>query len=33
MGVMEIVIIAAAVFFIWHGLRVKKNKSRKDAGD
>ncbi len=33
MGVMEIVIIDAVVFFIWHGLRVKKNKSRKDAGD
>jgi len=33
MGVMEIIVIAAVVLFIWHGLRVKKNKSRKDAGD
>ena len=33
MGVMEIVVIAAVVFFIWYGLRVKKNKSRKNAGD
>ncbi len=33
MGVMEIVIIAAVVFFIWYGLRVKKIKSRKDTGD
>jgi len=33
MGVMEILVIAAVVFFIWYGLRVKKIKSRKDAGD
>ncbi len=33
MGVMEIIVIAAVVFFIWYGLRVKKIKSRKDAGD
>ncbi len=33
MGVMEIVVIVAVVLFIWHALRVKKNKSRKDAGD
>ncbi len=33
MGVMEIVVIAVVVFLVWHGLRVKKNKSRKDAGD
>jgi hypothetical protein len=33
MGVMEIIVIAAVVLFIWHGLRVKKKKSRKDAGD
>ncbi len=29
MGVMEIVVIAAVVLFIWHGLRVKKNKSKE----
>jgi len=33
MGVMEIIVIAAVGFFIWYGLRVKKIKSRKDAGD
>jgi len=33
MGVMEIVVIAAVVLFIWYVLRVKKIKSRKDAGD
>jgi len=33
MGVMEIIVIAAVVFFIWYGLRVKKIKSRNDAGD
>jgi len=33
MGVMEIIIIAAVVLLIWHGLRVKKRNSRKDAGD
>ena len=33
MGVMEIIVIAAVVLFIWVGLRVKKKKSRKDAGD
>jgi len=33
MGVMEIVVIAVVVFFVWHGLRVKKIKSRNDAGD
>jgi len=33
MGVMEIVVIAVVVFLIWHGLRVQKKKSRKDAGD
>ena len=33
MGVIEIIIIAAVVFFIWYGLRVKKIKSRKDTGD
>jgi len=29
MGMMEIVVIAAVVLFIWHGLRVKKNKSKE----
>jgi len=33
MGVTEIIVIVAVVFFIWYGLRVKKIKSRKDAGD
>jgi len=33
MGVMEIVVIAVVVLFLWHGLRVKNKKSRKDAGD
>jgi len=33
MGVMEIIVIVTVVLFIWYGLRVKKKKSRKDAGD
>ncbi len=33
MGVMEIVVIFAVALFIWHGLGVKKKKTRKDAGD
>jgi len=33
MGLMEIIVIAAVVFFLWYGLRVKKIKSGKDAGD
>jgi len=33
MGGREIVVMAAVVLFIWYGLRVKKIKSRNDAGD
>ncbi len=29
MGVMEIIVIAAVVLLIWHGLGVKKKKSKE----